>query len=93
MPNYTINKEFECAAGVDKSDLPAKKIFFALKAEVDKLEITKLVPTSLNDLKTNLDDLVIGKLKTVPTDLKKSNDVVSKEVVKNTKFNTHQIRK
>ena len=61
-----------------------------MKAEVDKLDINKLVnvPTSLNNLKTKVDDLNVAKLKTVPIDLKKLNDVVDKEVVKNTKFNT-----
>ena len=45
------------------------------------------VPTGLNDLKTNIDDLDIGKFKTVPIDLKRLSDIVSKEIVKNTKFN------
>ena len=45
-------------------------------------------PTSLNNLKTKIDDLDIGKLKTVPVNLKKVSDVVDNEVVKNTKFNT-----
>ena len=46
--------------------------------KVDKLDINKLVnvPISLNNVKT----------KTVPIDLKKLNDVVKNEVVKNTKF-------
>ena len=61
-----------------------------MKAEVDKLDINKLVnvPTSLNNLKTKVDDLDVGKLKTVPVDLKKLSDVVDNEVVKNAKFNT-----
>ena len=61
-----------------------------MKAEVDKLDINKLVnvPTSLNNLKIKVDDLDVGKLKTVPVDLKKLSDVVDNEVVKNTKFNT-----
>ena len=39
-----------------------------LKAVVDKLEINKLVnfQTNLNDLKTKVDDLDVGELKTVP---------------------------
>ena len=45
------------------------------------------VPSGLNDLKTKVDDLYVDKLKTVPVDLKKLNDVVSKEVVNNTKVN------
>ena len=46
------------------SDLAAKKDFIALKAEVDKRNINKLanVPTSLNNLKTKVDDLDVGKL-------------------------------
>ena len=69
--------------------LAVKKDFVALKAEVDKLDINKLVnvPTTLNNLKTKIDDLAVGKLKTVSVGLKKLWDVVSKEVVKNTKFN------
>ena len=45
----------------------------ALKAEVHKLDITKLtyVSTSLNNLKTRGNDLDVGKLKAVPVDLKK----------------------
>ena len=46
------------------------------------------VRASLNKLKKKVDDLDIDKLKTVPIDLKKLNDVVDNEVVKNKKFNT-----
>ena len=61
-----------------------------MKAEVDKLDITKLVnvPTCLTNLKTKVDDLDVSKLKAVPVDLKKLSDLVAKELVKNTKFNT-----
>ena len=50
-----------------------KKNSIALKAEVDKLDVNKLVnvSTSLNNLKTKIDDLDVGKLKTVPIDWKK----------------------
>ena len=87
---FATKKELDHATGVDISDLAAKKDFIALKLEVDKLDINKLVnvPTSLNNLKTKVDDLDVGKLKTVPVDLKKLSDVVDNEVVKNTKFNT-----
>ena len=40
------------------------------------------VPTILNNLKAKVNDLDVGKLKTVPV-----SDVVDNEVVKNTKFN------
>ena len=62
-----------------------------LKTEVEKLDINNklvTVPTNLNNLKTKLEDLDIGKLKTVLVDFKKLNDVVNNEVVKNSKFNT-----
>ena len=40
----------------------------ALEVEVVKLNINKLVnvTTSLNNLKTKVDDLYVGKLKTLP---------------------------
>ena len=52
------------------------------------IDIYKLVnvPTSLNYLKTKVDDSDIGKLKTIPVEFKKFSDVVDNEVVKNTKF-------
>ena len=46
------------------------------------------VPTSLNNLKTKVNDLDVGKLKTVPVDLRKLSNVVDNEVIKITKFNT-----
>ena len=60
-----------------------------MTAEFEKLDINRLVNglTGLNDLRTKVDDLDVHKLNTVPVDLKKLSDVVSKEVVKSTKFN------
>ena len=65
MSNYASKKELDHVTRVDTSDLSAKKNFIALKTEVDKLDINKLVnvSTSLNNLKTKVDDLVVGKLK------------------------------
>ena len=64
-----------------------------MKAEVDKLDINKLVivPTSLNNLKTKKHDLDVGKLKTFPVDLKIISDVVDNKVVKNKKLNTFSV--
>ena len=61
-----------------------------MKAEVHKLNINKLVkvPTTLNNLKTKVDDFDVRRLKTVSLDLKKMIDVVDKQVLKNTKPNT-----
>ena len=44
--------------------------------------------TTLNNLKTKVDDFDVGKLKTVAVDFKKLIGIVNNEVVKNTKFNT-----
>ena len=46
------------------------------------------IPTSLNNVKTKVDDLGISKLKTAPVDLKKLSNIVDKVIVQNTKFNT-----
>ena len=61
-----------------------------MNAEVDKLETNELInfSTSLNNFKTKVDDLHVGKLKTTSVDLKKLSDVVDNEVIKNTKLNT-----
>ena len=82
MSTYTEN-DLEHATDVDTSDLLVKKDFIALKAEVNKLDINKLinVPTSLNNLKRKVNDLDVGELKTVPVDLEKLSDVVKNEVV------------
>ena len=49
----------------------SKKDFTDLKAEVDKLDINRLVnvPTSSNKLERKVDDLDVDKLKAVPIDL------------------------
>ena len=90
LSNYATKEELNHATGVDISEFSAKKDFIVLKAEVDKLDINKLVnaPASLNNLKRKIDDLHVYKLKAVPVDLKKLSDVVDNEVVENTKFNT-----
>ena len=89
LSNYATKTELDHAASVYIFDLPARKDFIALKSEVDKLDINKLVnvPTSLNNLKLKVDALDFGKLKTATVDLKKLNDVVDNEVVENKKFN------
>ena len=48
LTNYATKNELNHATGVYTSDLAAKNDFIALKAEVDKLDIKKLVnvPTS-----------------------------------------------
>ena len=56
-----------------------------MKPEVGKVDIKKLVnfQMDLNNLRTKVDDLYVGKLKTALVDLKEAN----KEVVKKTVYN------
>ena len=42
----------------------------------------------MNNIKTKVDNLDNGKLKTAPADLKNLRNVVDNEVIKNKKFNT-----
>ena len=71
MSNYATKKELEHATGIDTSDLAAKNVFIALKAEVGTPDIDKLVnfPTSLNNLNIKVDELDVRKQKTFPVDL------------------------
>ena len=68
-----MKKKLYHTTGVDTFTLAVKKDFIALKDEINKLDINKLVnvPTTLINLKTNTQDIDIGKLKTIPVDLKK----------------------
>ena len=90
LTDYLTKTELEQVIGIDTSDLARKKIFIVSKGEVDKQDINKLtnVPTEFDNLEAKVNDLDIFKLKTVPVDLKKLSDVLDKEVVKNTKFNS-----
>ena len=89
LSNYSTKKELYHATGVDTFNLTAEKDFIALKAEVDKFNINKLINvwTSLKIFKTKVDDLEVAKLKTVLVGLKKVNDVVDNAAIKNIKFN------
>ena len=80
LSNYATKKELNDATGVHTSNLAAESDFIALKAEVENLDIRKLinVPTSLNNLKANVDDIDVAKLETVPVDLTKLSYVVNK---------------
>ena len=55
LPNYANKKELEHTTVVDTSDLDDKKDLIAFKAEVNKLDISKLVnvPNSLNNFYKN----------------------------------------
>ena len=63
LTNYVTEKELKHPTGVDTSDRAAKKDFTALKAEVGKLDINKLVnvPTGFT-LKAKVNELGVGEL-------------------------------
>ena len=65
-------KKLNKATGVETSNLAVKTDFIALKAEFEKLDITKFVNVTIgsNNLKTKVDDLDVGKSKTLPINLK-----------------------
>ena len=56
------------ATGVDTSDFAKKTDLANLKTDIDKL---KNVPSNLSNLKSKVDKLDIGKLKTTPIDISK----------------------
>ena len=73
-------------------------VFIALKAEVGKLDINKLVnvPTIFNNLKIKVDDLDVDNMESLPVELEKKSVVVSKDVVQKTvysKWNMTMIRR
>ena len=85
--NYATKKKLVYATGVDTSDLATKFFFyFPLKAQVDIRDTANLsnVPNGLNNFKTRVDDLDVGKLKPILMDFKKLSDLVRKEAAKNT---------
>ena len=67
-----LKQSLNDARGVDTSNLADGSDFIALKDEIYKLDISKLVNfiTSLSSLKAEVDDLDGGKLKTHPVELK-----------------------
>ena len=71
------------------SNYATKNILLLWKLKAYKLNIHKLVnaPTSLNNLKTKVEDLDLCKLETALVALQKLNDAVDFEVVKSTELN------
>ena len=61
LSNYASKADFKNATGIDTSKLAAKSDWASLKAELDKLDIDKLLPVPL-DL-SKLSDLVKNDVK------------------------------
>ena len=89
--NYATKADLKNATGVDTSKLAAKSDLASLKAEVDKLDIDKLIPVPV-DLR-KLSDLVKNDVnkKTVYDKLvAKGNNIDTSGFVLKTKYNTDQ---
>ena len=78
MPNYATKADLKLATGIDISKLAAKSDLDSLKAEVDKLNIAKLVPlpvdlSKLNDVvkndvvKKTVYDKLVAKVNNIDT--------------------------
>ena len=89
--NYATKADLKNATGIDTSKLAAKSDLASLKAEVDKLDIDKLIPVPV-DLR-KLSDLVKNDVnkKTVYDKLvAKENNIDTSGFVLKTKYNTDQ---
>ena len=75
LSHYLTKKIISDATGADTSNLSTKSYFIALKEKFDKVDISKLanVPISLIHSKTKVDDLDVGKWKTVLIRIEKIN--------------------
>ena len=75
LSNFATKYDLKSTTGADVSECAKKYDLANLKSEVDKLDIDKLC------------ELDVAKLKPVPTDLRKLNDVVKNDVVKKKDYN------
>ena len=71
MSNNATKNKVKDPTGVDTSNLAAKKDFIDLNAEVDKLDIAKLlnIPSDFKNLKKKVDDIDADAMKTIPINL------------------------
>ena len=67
MSNYVTKADIKNATGIDTSKLAAKSDLVSLKAEVDKLDIDKLVPVlvDLSKLSDVLKMMLFRKLRMI----------------------------
>ena len=79
LSNYVTKTDLKNATNVDTSDFAEKVDLGTLKSNNDKSE---KVPSELNSLKSTVDELDNGKLKTTPVDLSKSSHIVKSNIVK-----------
>ena len=89
--NYATKADLKNAPGIDTSKLAAKSDLASLKAEVDKLDIDKLIPVPV-DLR-KLSDLVkndVNKKTAYDKLVAKENNIDTSGFVLKTKYNTDQ---
>ena len=89
--NYATKADLKNATGIDTSILAAKSDLASLKAEVDKLDIDKLIPVPV-DLR-KLSDLVkndVNKKTAYDKLVAKENNIDTSGFVLKTKYNTDQ---
>ena len=84
LPNYATKADLKNATGIDTSKLAAKSDLVSLEAEVDKLDINKLVPVSV-DLRKLSDAL---KSCVVKKTVAKVNNIDASRFVLKTKHDT-----
>ena len=84
MPNYATKADLKNATGIDTSKLAGKSDLVSLEAEVDKLDINKLVPVSvdLRKLSDALKSCVVKKI------VAKVNNIDASRFVLKTKYDT-----
>ena len=91
LSNYATKADLKNATGIDTSKLAAKSDLASLKAEVDKLDIDKLIPVPV-DLR-KLSDLVkndVNKKTAYDKLVAKENNIDTSGFVLKTKYNTDQ---
>ena len=90
LSSFVTKKLLEHPKDIDLSNLSAKTVFIDSKTKIDKLVINKRTnfTTSLDNLKTKINNLDFGKLKTVPENLRNLSHVIDNNTAKNEKYNT-----
>ena len=79
-------KSWKCLSFLKESDLSnATKADFKKATGVDTSEFAK--NTDSANLKSDFDELNVGKLTTIPVDLSKLGSVVNNDIVKKTEYN------
>ena len=89
--NYATKADLKNATGIDTSKLAAKSDLASLKAELDKLDIDKLIPVSVDLRKpSDLAKNDVNKKTVYDKLVAKGNNIDTSGFVLKTKYNTDQ---